>query len=80
MKKILITGLQAGFDPENLKERMSHFGPVVRVDKHSDADPEQPWAIVEMDVGLIQAQQIAERINGIFYVDRFIKAHVVSRD
>lgn len=80
MKKILLTGLQADFDPEKLKERMAQFGPVVRVEKKSEGDPEKPWAIVEMDLDFIQAEQVAQRIDGIFYIDRFIGAHVMSRD
>lgn len=80
MKKIFVTGLQADFDPEKLKERMAHFGSVIRVEKHSEGDSEQPWAIVEMDLDLIQAKQVAQRIDGIYYIDRFIGAHVMSRD
>jgi hypothetical protein len=78
MKKILLTGLPAAVDTELLKERMTHFGPVIQVSKIDEGDPDRPWVVVEMDLDLIEAQEAARRIDGIYYLDRFIGAHVLT--
>jgi hypothetical protein len=78
--KILLTGLQPDFDLANLRERMTHFGPVVDVQPVRDGDPDHPWAIVEMAIGVAEAHEIARRIDGIYYVDRFIRATVMRDD
>lgn len=75
--KILLTGLQPGFDLDVLRERMSHFGPVVGVQSVHDGDPQHPWAVVEMALGVAEATEVARRIDGIHYVDRFIRARVM---
>lgn len=80
VKKILLTGLPAAVDPERLKERLSPFGPIVSITKITDGDPDQPWVIVEMDLELVAAQAVAQRIDGIYYNDRFIGAHVMTHD
>ena len=78
MKKILLTGLPAAVDTELLKERMAHFGPVIQITKIDEGDPDRPWVVVEMDLDLIEAQEAARRIDGIYYLDRFIGAHVLT--
>jgi len=75
--KILVSGLQPDFDLEALRERMSHFGPVVDIDVVRDGDPRQPWAIVEMALGVAEATEVARRIDGIHHVDRFIRARAM---
>lgn len=77
--KILLTGLQPGFDLEALRKRMAQFGPVTEVQAVEEGDPERPWAIVDMAVGTAEATEIARRIDGIYHVDRFIGAHVMFR-
>ena len=80
MKKILLTGLPAHVSPDRLKERLSQFGPVEHVNLITESDPDQPWVIVEMDLDLAAAQAVAQRIDGIYYIDRFIGAHVMTHD
>lgn len=80
MKKILLTGLPATVDPERLKARLETFGPVIDVNVILDGNPEQPWVIVEMDLDLVAAQAVAQRIDGIYYIDRFLGAHVMTHD
>jgi hypothetical protein len=75
--KILLTGLQPDFDLVALRERMCHFGPVVDIQVVRDGDPQQPWAVVEMALGVAEATEVARRIDGIHYVDRFIRARVM---
>ena len=78
--KILLSGLQQDFDLETLRERMTKFGPVLDVQVVRDGDPEQPWAIVDMDLGAAGATRVARRIDGIYYIDRFIHARVMLHD
>jgi len=80
VKKILLTGLPPDVDPDKLKERMAQFGPVLRIDIITEGDAGNPWVIVEMDLELVAAQAIAQRIDGIYYIDRFIGAHVMTHD
>jgi hypothetical protein len=75
--KILVIGLQPDFDPEALRERMAHFGPVIDIQVVRDGDPQQPWAVVEMALGVAEATEVARRIDGIHYLDRFIRARVM---
>lgn len=75
--KIQLTGLQPDFDAVALRECMAQFGPVVDVPAVSDGDPQQPWAIVEMALGVTEATEVARRIDGIHHVDRFIRARVM---
>lgn len=75
--KILLTGLQPDFDPEALRERMTHFGPVLDVQAVHDGDPRRPWAVVETALGVAEATEVARRIDGIHYIDRFIRARVM---
>ncbi|HRC36717.1 MAG TPA: hypothetical protein PK420_01490 [Rubrivivax sp.] len=75
--KILLTGLQPDFDAVALRERMAQFGPEVDVPAVRDGDPQQPWAIVEMALGVTEATEVARRIDGIHHVDRFIRARVM---
>lgn len=74
--KILLRGLQPGFDLVALREPMAHFSPVVDVQPVHDGDPQQPWAVVEMALGVAEATEVARRIDGIHHVDRFIRARV----
>lgn len=76
--KILLTGLQRDFDPEALRERMSHFGHVVDVQPVRDGDLERPWAIVDMAINVAEATKVVRRIDGIYYIDRFIHAQVMT--
>lgn len=80
MKKILLTGLPANVDFDRLKERLAAFGPVVHINLIADGDPDQPWFIIEMELDLAAAQAVAQRIDGIYYNDRFIGAHVITHD
>lgn len=78
--KILLTGLQRDFDPDALRDRMTKFGRVVGVQAVRDGDPEQPWAIVDMALDVASATEVARRIDGIYYIDRFIHARVMLHD
>lgn len=78
--RISLSGLQREFDPEKLRERKTKFGPVVNVQVVRDGDPDQPWAIVEMDLGPAEATKVARRIDGSYYIDRFIHARVMLHD
>lgn len=78
--KILLTGLQPDVDLAALRERMAHFGPVVDIQAVRDGDPQQPWAIVEMALGVAEATEVARRIDGIYHIDRVIRARVMLRD
>ena len=59
--KILLTGLQPDFDIQTAR----------------DGNPQRPWAIVEMALGVAEATEVGRRIDGIHPVDRFIRAHVM---
>jgi len=78
--KIVLTGLQRDFDLENLRDRMTKFGPVVDIQAVRDGDPDRPWAIVDMALGVAEATEVARRIDGIYYIDRFIHARVMLHD
>lgn len=78
--KILLTGLQRDFDPDALRDRMTKFGHVINVLAVRDGDPEQPWAIVDMALDVASATEVARRIDGIYYIDRFIHARVMLHD
>lgn len=78
--KILLTGLQPDFDPDALRERMSKLGHVVGVQVVRDGDPQQPWALVDMAMDAASATEVARRIDGIYYIDRFIHARVMLHD
>jgi hypothetical protein len=69
--------LQRDFDLENLRVRMSKFGPVVDIQSVRDGDPDQPWAIVDKALGVAEATEVARRIDGIHHIDRFIQARVM---
>ena len=59
--KILLTSLQPDFD----------------IQTERDGNPQWPWAIVEMKLGVAEATEVGRRIDGIHPVDRFIRAHVM---
>ena len=40
--EILLSGLHADFDPDSLRERMTHFGPVTGLHLVSEGDPDKP--------------------------------------
>lgn len=75
--KIILSGLQPDFDIERLRERLSKFGPVLGIQVVREGDPDKPWAIVDMDLGVAAATEMARRIDGIYYIDRFIRARVM---
>jgi hypothetical protein len=77
--KIVLSGLQPDFDLESLRDRMTKFGPVTDIQAVRDGDPDQPWAIVDMALDVAEATEVARRIDGIYYIDRFIHAHVMLR-
>ena len=72
--KILLTGLQPDFDLATLRERKSHFGPVIDIQPSRDGDPQQPWAIVEMALGVAEATGAARRLDGLHCIDRPFRA------
>ena len=78
--KILLTGLQRDFDPDALRDRMTKFGDVISVQAVRDGDPEHPWALVDMAMDVATATEVARRIDGIYYIDRFIHARVMLHD
>lgn len=75
--KIILTGLREDADMEKLRERMSHFGPVLDIQAVRDGDPDKPWFVVNMDIDVAEATKVARRIDGIYYNDRFLHARVM---
>lgn len=78
--KIVLSGLQWDFDLDGLRERMSKFGTVHDIQVVSEGDPDSPWAIVDMSLGVAEATEVARRIDGIYYKDRFVRARVMVHD
>lgn len=75
--KIILTGLHEDADIEKLRERMSHFGPVIDITAVRDGDPDRPWFIIDMGIGMAEATDVARRIDGIYFNDRFLHARVM---
>lgn len=78
--KIMLSGLHADFDVDTLKERMNHFGPVTGVQVITEGDPDKPWVLVELAVDAARATEVARRIDGIFFRDRFLRALVMHHE
>ena len=78
--KILLSGLRKDTNVERLRERMSHFGPVVGIQPVTEGDPDSPWFIIELAVSPGDATEIARRIDGINYGGRFLHARVMAYD
>ena len=77
--KIYISGLQPNVDADRLSERLSYFGPVNKVTIVREGNPDKPVAIVDMDISASAATLVVRRINGIYFVDRFLEAHVIAQ-
>jgi hypothetical protein len=75
--KIILTGLHEDADIDKLRERMSQFGPVLDIQAVRDGDPDKPWFIVNLNVDMAHATDVARRIDGIYYIDRFLHARVM---
>lgn len=75
--KLILSGLSPETDLDRLRERMTHFGPVLGIDLIREGDPDRPWFIVDMDIPPDVATEVARRIDGIFFHDRFIHAQVM---
>lgn len=78
--KILLSGLHADTDLDALRERMSHFGPVLHIEPVRDGDPDRPWFIVELDTDASSATEIARRIDGIYFRERTLHARVMLHE
>jgi hypothetical protein len=76
--KIVISGLKPDFDIEALRTRMTHFGPVAGIQTVREGDPDQPWVIVDMGLGVGEAHAMVRRIDGIYYSDRVLRARVLT--
>ena len=75
--KLQVGVLQPDVDAVALRECMARFGPVGDGPAVRDGDPQRPWAIGEMALGVTEATEVARRIDGIHHVDRFIRARVM---
>lgn len=75
--KLILSGLPPDADLDALRERMSHFGPVLGIEVVREGDPERPWFVVEMGLSVADATEIARRIDGIYYKDRTLHARVM---
>jgi len=75
--KLILSGLSPETDLERLSERMGHFGPVLGIEPIYEGDPERPWFIVELDLPPGAATEVARRIDGIYFNDRFVHASVL---
>lgn len=75
--KLLLSGLSPETNLDKLRERMEHFGPVLGIDVIREGDPDRPWFIVELAIAPDVATEVARRIDGIYYHDRFIRARVM---
>ena len=75
--KLILSGLGPETDLEKLRERMRHFGPVLGVEPIHEGDLERPWFIVELDLSPGAATEVARRIDGIYFNDRFVHASVM---
>jgi len=74
--KIYLSGLPEQADPDRLREKMGHFGPVEEVHvlrEYMDSDP--IWVVV-MNVDPGTANEIARRIDNIWFQGKFIHARV----
>jgi hypothetical protein len=78
--KIMLSGLHADFDVDTLKERLNHFGPVTGVQVITEGDPDKPWVLVELAVDAARATEVARRIDGIYFRDRFLRALVMHHE
>jgi len=75
--KLVLSGLSPETNLDTLRERMSHFGPVGTIEVIREGDPDTPWFIVELDLPPGAANEVARRIDGIYFHDRFIRARVM---
>lgn len=75
--KLMLSGLSPETDVDKLRERMSHFGPVISIDSIHEGNPDQPWFIVELDLSAGAANEVARRIDGIYFHGRFVRARVL---
>lgn len=78
--KILLSGLHREADVERLRERMSHFGPVLDIRPVTEGDPDRPWFVIELAVSAGEATEIARRIDGIYFNERILHAWVMLRE
>lgn len=78
--KIMLSGLHGDFDADTLKARMSHFGPVKDIQVITEGDPDKPWVLVELAIDPAQATEVARRIDGIYFRDRFLRALVMPHE
>ncbi len=75
--KLILSGLSPQTDLESLRDRMSHFGPVLGIEPVREGDPERPWFIVDLDLPTSAATAVARRIDGIYFHGQFVHASVM---
>jgi hypothetical protein len=66
-KKFAITGLGPATTKDSVQVWLDGFGPVVDVEIIRDGDPAAPIALVEMDIGDVQAFRLTSRISNYWH-------------
>lgn len=72
MKKFVLTGFGPATTEESIQSWLGEFGPVVNVNIVRDGNRSAPVAIVEMDVGNVQAFRLTSRISNYWHEGRMV--------
>lgn len=76
-KKFLIVGISADSTEESIGAWMSRFGPIQQVKIIRDGDPNDPVALLEMDIGDGATVYLLSHLTGYWHEGRLLTARLL---
>lgn len=77
-KKILIMGLGVEANEEGLRTWLGSFGPVEHVEIVRDGSAEEPFALVEMNIGHGEATYMVARLTNYWHEGNVLNARLLQ--
>jgi hypothetical protein len=77
MKKIMFSGLPTDISEEQIRSALAKFGAIKQIFIIKDGDPNQPVAVVEIDLNDSEAFDLASRVTDLWHDGHRINAWVL---
>lgn len=74
-KKILITGIGVNATEQGIRSLLGQFGPVERIDIIRETSPEEPLALVEMNIGDGASAPLVSRLTDYWHDGSLVSAY-----
>jgi hypothetical protein len=75
MNKITLWNLPVETSESRIREALAPYAPVVSVTIERQGNPNNPLAIIELDLDSVATGRLVLRLDGLWHEGKFLRAH-----